>query len=106
MTTTVDTPYHEFMNGVLKDFYGLKPKDPDPKELAAVNAGYRRFGKAGKDIIDFARQDPKRARRGLEAVGRRMEKWGLPWKLDTVAKWFPDWNVDPEAFEHETKKGK
>lgn len=94
--------FHEFMDGIFSDYYGLKPGDPDPKELAAVRAAYRRYGRSGRDIIDMARGDPKKAREGVEAIGARMESWGMAWTLDTVAQWYLDWSVDPVGFENET----
>lgn len=98
-----ETPFQVFMNSIVRDYFQYKPGDPDPAQLAAVKACYSRFGKAARDIMAFALNDPVLARKGVEAIGARMEQSGLSWNLDTVARWFPDWKVDPEAYEHETK---
>jgi len=97
------SPFHAFLDGVIRTYFNYRPGDPDPAQKAAVGACYRRFGRAARDIMAFALNDPKRARRGVEAIGVRMEQSGLTWNLDTVARWFPDWMVDPEAYERETK---
>ena len=98
-----DTPLQTFLNGIITDYWGYKVGSDDANQRAAVSACYRRYGRAAKDIMAFALNDPKKARAGVEAVAERMEVQGLDWKLDTVAKWFPDWMVNPEAFQNETK---
>ncbi len=103
MSKPTSRPFNDFMDWVVVEYYGYKPGDPSPEQRAAVRACYRRFGRAAKDIMAFALSDPKVARRGVEAIGARMEQSGLSWNLDTVARWFPDWMVGPEVYENETK---
>lgn len=102
--TNSQNPYNVFMDGILRDYFGFKPGDPDPVERDPVEKAYKRFGGVAREILAYARQDPKRARDGVEAVERRMEAMGLPWTLHAVPKWFIDWQSDPEGFERETKK--
>jgi hypothetical protein len=95
--------FHAFMDSVIRDFWGYRPGDADPAQKAAVKACYVRFGRAARDIMAFALDDPKVARRGVNAVGARMQKAGMSWNLDTVARWFPDWMSNPEGYENETR---
>lgn len=101
-----DIPYQAFVNGLIRDYTDAKPKDPDPKELAAVSAYYSRWGKETRDIFNMAKQDPDKARQAVEAIGKRMETLGLSWNLRTVVQWFHEWVVDPERYENETKNPK
>ena len=96
--------FHEFMDGILIDYLKLKPGDPGRMERAAVTAAYRRFGRAAKDILAFARGDAKKARQGVDAIGRWLAREGLSWNLDTVCKWFSDWDQDPESFREGAKR--
>ena len=96
--------YQEFGDWVFTEYMSLKPGDSDPKEKEAVSAAYRRYGRALRDIMAFARGDTRTAQLGLQAIGRRMEAMGLVWGLEAVARWFPDWSSDKEAFDNETKK--
>jgi hypothetical protein len=91
------------MDGIITSYFGYKIGSEDVAQKAAVSACYRRFGRAAKDIMAFALNDPKKARQGVEAIADRMETSGLDWNLDTVARWFPDWMVNPGAFQNETK---
>jgi hypothetical protein len=97
--TPAESSFQQFVNGVLKDYFNMKPGDPDPKAKAAVSAAYRRYGRAARDIMAFAEGDPEVARKGLDAVGRHMNAKGLDWNLETVAKRFPEWKVDPNGYE-------
>lgn len=97
--------FQALMDGILRDYMKLTPGNPDPREKGAVSAAYRRFGRAVRDILALAKDDPIAARRGIDAIGDRMESKGLSWNLDTVAKWFPDWATNPEGFENETRNG-
>jgi len=98
------TPFNELMDRLIVEYMGYKPGDPDPAQKAAVKACYSRYGRAVRDILAFALQDPEKAMRGIYAIGERMEKYGLNWNLDTAAKRFPEWHANPEAFERETNR--
>lgn len=98
------TPLQVFLAGIATDYWGLKPGNPDPAERGKVNAAYKRHSRAGKDVLDMAGGDPKQARRGVDAVGKRMQKGGLSWTLDTVCQHFLDWQADPGGYERETER--
>ena len=96
--------FRVFMDGIISDYTEYKVGDPDPKEKAAVSAYYARFGRAAKQILAFAKGDPVVARRGLEAIGARFNKKEFNgWGLDAVAKNFPQWIMNPEAYGKETR---
>ena len=95
-------PFHVFMNGIMKDYWKLEPEKDDAVSREQVVAAYKRHGRAGSDVLKMAGGDPTKARRGVDAVGRRMGRDGLSWNLDTVAQHFLDWNVNPEAYERGT----
>lgn len=103
MVGASEPPFQEFMNRVIREYFGYRPGDPDPAQRSAVSACYRRFGRAAKDIMAFALNDPQKAWAGVKAIGDRMEQSCLSWNLDTVARWFPDWMIDPKAYEAETR---
>lgn len=97
--------FQQFMDGLIKDYLDGKPGDPDPKEKANVTALYKRFGGAAKEIMAYAKQDPILARKGFEAVGRRLYKTvGDNWTMFAVPKHFSSWKNDPEGYETETKR--
>jgi hypothetical protein len=75
-----------FMDRIFKDFLNI-----DPKDKSVVGAAYRRFGRAGRDIMAFAGNDPEKAYQGVDAIADYMQSKGLTWTFDTAAKWFPDW---------------
>jgi hypothetical protein len=79
-------PFQIFMNRILKDFLAVPLEDKN-----AVSAAYRRFGRAGRDILAFAGGDPEKAYAGVDAIADYMQNKGLTWTFDTAAKWFPDW---------------
>jgi len=101
-----DSAFHSFMDGVLKSYWNLEPGKDAPAARAQVSAAYKRHGRAAKDILAMAGGDPSRARKGADAIIARMAKGNLSCNLDTVARHFLDWNVDPEAYERETKTGR
>lgn len=88
--------FRVFMDRFLTDCLGLEvgPAEARP----AVSAAYRRFGRAGKDILAFAGGDPDIAWQGTLAVGSWLQNIGRSWTLDTVAKHFLDWKSDPVNF--------
>lgn len=96
-------PFHEFMNYIAAEIYNLKVGG-SPSDNLALKAFYGRYGRAGRDILAFAGGDVEKAKRGLIAIGERMERAGLSYNLDTIAKWFLDWNLDPEGWKRETEK--
>lgn len=96
--------WKEFMDGILKDYYAKDPGNPDPWKRAAVNQAYQRFGRAGKYILTAAEGDPKKARKCVDDVVRRMQTWRLTFTLDTVAKWADEYFASPEHFNFETDR--
>lgn len=98
------SPYQQFMDGVLRDYYGKDPGDPDPAAKAAVTQAYKRFGRAGSYIMTAARQNPAAARACVDAVVKRMQKWDKPCQLDTVARWADEYFANPEGFNRETER--
>lgn len=92
--------FREFMNSVIKDYFGYQPGKPEHKD--AVDVLYRRFGKAARDILALALGDPKTAKKAVDAIGARMDKNGLSWNLDTCVNWYTDWHQNPKGFEDET----
>lgn len=86
------------MDRVLKDNFSLSPGDPDQKKRAAVAAGYRRFGKAGRDILAVAEGDPEKAYQAVQAIAGWLEDSGRSWSLDTIFKWTPDYLAEPGRF--------
>ena len=97
------SPFHSFMNYIAAEHYGLKVGGT-PSDNMALKAFYSRYGRAGRDILAFAQSDVEKAKSGLVAIAKRMEKAGLSYSLDTIAKWFLDWNLDPERWDRETEK--
>lgn len=82
----ISAQFQLFMDRIFKDFLNI-----DSKNKKAVTAAYRRFGRAGKDIMAFAGDDPEKAYQGVDAIAEYMQGKGLTWTFDTAAKWFPDW---------------
>ena len=97
-------PFRVFMDGVLKDFYGKEPGNPDPVKKEAVSQAYARFGKAGSYILSAAEGDPVKARECVDAVVARMKSWGMSCQLDTCAKWADEYFANPEGFRNGTNK--
>ena len=91
-------PFHDFMDRFLSQCLKLPVGSKSPEHLRAVGAAYRRFGRAGRDVLALALGDPDKAFSGTLAVGTWLESSGLSWTLDTVAKWFQDWSQNPEGF--------
>jgi len=91
--------FHVFMDHYLKDVLRLQPGSGEPSHKAAVTAAYRRFGRAGKDIMAFAEGDPELAWKGLNAIADWAETRDLSWNLETIAKKFPEWRACPKEFE-------
>lgn len=96
--------FRSFMDGVLRDYYGKFPGDPDPGRRKAVTQAYARFARAGTYILTAAEGDPALARSCVDDVVARMKAWDKPCQLDTVAKWADEYFANPEAFRDGTKK--
>ena len=96
--------WKEFMDGVLRDYYSKDPGNTDPWKRASVRQAYQRFGRAGKYILTAAEGDPKKARKCVDDVVRRMQTWRLSFTLDTVAKWADEYFASPEHFNFETER--
>lgn len=97
------TQFNAFMDRFLKGYLGLHPGDPDPAKRKAVEMAYKRFGKAGSEIMAYAEGDPELAYQGLNSVGKYMNAKGLSWTLDTVAKRFLEWKLNPEDFNERSR---
>jgi|SRR3990172_3806729 len=93
------TPLQVFMDGIITDYLKFKPGDPDPKQRKAVAESYRRFGRSARALLAFAMDDPVRARKGVDAIGKWLSNKDLSWTLDTCVKWFPDWMSNPRSFD-------
>lgn len=88
--------FHVFMDSFLEECYGTDPKDP--AQRAKTSAAYRRFGRAGKDVLAMADGDPVRALAAVHAIGYWLQNKGLSWTLDTVAQHALDYFADPKKF--------
>lgn len=98
------SPFQVYMDWVLSSVFALKPGDPNPIERKKVTMAYRRFGRAGQEIMAYAENDPAKAIDGTKAIAFWLQDAGKTWGLDTVAKWFPDWAQNPKEFNNGSAK--
>lgn len=90
------TPLQVFMDRFLSECLDLRPGDPEQRDK--VGAAYRRYAKAGRDILAMADGDPDRAMQAVLGVGTAMQNKNLTWTLDTVAKHALDYFQNPGAY--------
>jgi len=91
--------FQQFMDNYLRTYKGMKPGNSDKLERAKVNAGYRRFGRAAKDILAMAKGDSQKAWQGTQAIGAHLSNNGFStWGLDAIARLFCDWEMNPRRF--------
>lgn len=92
------TPFNVFMDRYLAECLDLKPGDPSKPSRDKVSAAYRRFGRAGKDVLAMADGDPERAMDAVNGVGLWLQDKGLSWTLDTIAQHALDYLRDPKPY--------
>lgn len=92
------TNFQIFMDRFLKECMSIKVPGETLQEKAVVSAHYRRFGRAGKDVLAMCKGDPNVAMRGVEAVGGWLQDLGRDWTLDTVTQHVTDWINNPSKF--------
>jgi hypothetical protein len=90
------------MDRYLSECLDLKPGDPAQRDK--VGAAYRRYGKAGKDVLAMGDGDPSKAIGAVHAIGHHLQSRGLSWTLDTIAKHALDYFQNPGAYNGTSKK--
>jgi len=94
-----DSQFQEFMNWYIHDVLKIDRANKD-----AIDAAYRRFGKAARDVMAFACKDVAKAILGTQEIAGWAERKNLSWNLDTIAKRMPDWMACPSEFAEEKSK--
>lgn len=96
--------FHEFMDRFLKHYFNAPIGVDSDNAKAEVKALYSRYGRAGSDVFALSGSDMNLAIKGVDCLGRYFDKKDLSWTLDTIAKRFAEWKMNPGEFKDESNR--